>query len=1027
MVKRILQIACAVGGLLVLSQISANAQYFGQNKLPRMGADWRVFESDHFNLHFYPEEREAAVEALHLAERAYERLARIYGHEMRAKVPLILYSSQTDFQQTRAASGYIGEGTGGLTEFLKRRVIVPFTGSYGELDHVITHELSHAFQLDIISRPGFGNNVRSISWTPPLWVMEGLAEYLSTPGVDFHTDMWMRAAVLDGTLLSVEQLSRVGDIRVYRYGQSLISHIARNFGDEALGNWYRHVIRRRSLARGTEASLGYSLRALSEDWSDSLRHQHMPELVLHKDADEDARRLTDHRESLASYFIMPAISADGRQMVFVSNETLYTDLYLASALDGNHTERLIRGQREETFETLRFLKTSIEWSPARDQVALMTRIEGREELVIYDPIEKRIVAHHGFGLDEMLSPTWSPDGEEVIFAGLHNARANLYRVGIDGQGLEMLTTDRWATFQPSWSPDGRTVAFLTDQGYASAAYSPTASYWKIALLDLESGEVALLPDQVGKNINPQWFPDGRHLLYVSDRTGISNLFIRDLETGCDYQITDLITGVSGITPAGPALSLSRDGHRALFSVFEDGGYNLYAMTDPLTRIGDAEPYVAPPPEVVAVESDTLVVPPPVAELAEAGKLEEPEELEAPEIIPPPEHVPPELLPTGTVSGERPLSEWNLADLYVETTALPESLGFSEHVYKAKLSVDYASAGGLYASGYGLQAQSIIAFSDLLGDREVYLGVDVNGQLEDGNYLIAYRDLSRRPSYGLQAYQYWTGYGWNPGIAELIERRLIRGLGISWLRPISRFRRLEMGVDLVQEKRYSYTYQQGDYYYWDYEEKEIGDTYYVRPEVAWIIDSAVFGMTGPISGRRARLAAYGMFGRQNAQGVTIDYRVYRNLKQRYAFVARLVGAGEWGEDARQFVFGGPYSMRGFTDHPQWGSKVAFGNFEFRFPFIDGVLVAFPGPILIGGIRGAFFCDVGAAWDNPRHFRPIRCNGETGDCVLEDLKASFGFRASVNLGFAVLCWDLVRRSNLTRWDGKAFGELSLGMEF
>ena len=1014
--KRIGRIAGVVGGLLALNLSLAEAQYFGQNKIPSPGRNWRVLESDHFDLHFYPEEREAAIEALYLAERAYERLARIFGHEMRTKVPLILYGSQTDFQQTRAAAGNIGEGTGGLTEFLKRRVVIPFTGSYGEFDHVLTHELVHAFQIDIISRPGFGNGMRSITWTPPLWVMEGLAEYLSTPGIDFHTDMWMRAAVLDGTLLSVEQLSRVGDIRVYRYGQSLISHIARNFGDEALGNWYRNVIRRRSLVRGTEESLGFTLKGLSEDWSDSLRHEHMPELVLHQDAEEVARRLTDHSESLASLFIMPAISAAGQQMVFVSNKTLYTDLYLASALDGNRTERLIRGQREETFETLRFLKTSIEWSPAEDQIALVARMGGREGLVLYDPIEQEIVASHSFDLDEMLSPTWSPNGEELIFVGLKDARSNLYRVGADGQGLAMLTSDRWATFQPAWSPDGRYVAFLTDRGYASAAYSPTASYWKIALLDLESGEVSMLPDQVGKNINPQWFPDGRHLLYVSDRTGISNLFVRALESGADYQITDLITGVSGITSAGPALSLARNGHRAVFSVFEDGGWNIYAMRDPLARIADAVPYVppAPPIAVVVAEPDSLAAPPDVPAVAVA----------TPQVIPPPENVPPELLRD---RGERPLSEWNLADLYAETTALPESLGYSERAYQAKLSVDYATAGGLYASGYGLQAQSIIAFSDLLGDRQLFLGVDVNGQIEDGNYLLAYRNLSRRPSYGLQAYQYWTGYGWNPGLTELIERRLIRGLGISWLRPISRFRRLEMGIDLVQEKRYSYDYQEGDYLYWEYEEKEIGDTYYVRPEVAWVIDSAVFGMTGPISGRRARLAGYGMFGRQNAQGLTIDYRVYRNLKQRYAFVSRIVAAGEWGEDARQFVIGGPYSMRGFTDELQWGSKVAFGNFEFRFPFIDGVLVAFPGPILIGGIRGALFCDVGAAWDNPRHLRPIRCNDETGDCVLEDLKASFGFRASVNLGFAVLCWDLVRRSNLTRWDGKAFGELSLGMEF
>jgi len=59
-----------------------------------------------------------------MAERWYERLSRVLDHQLRGRQPLILYASQAQFQQTNAISGGIGEGTGGVTEGFKRRIVM---------------------------------------------------------------------------------------------------------------------------------------------------------------------------------------------------------------------------------------------------------------------------------------------------------------------------------------------------------------------------------------------------------------------------------------------------------------------------------------------------------------------------------------------------------------------------------------------------------------------------------------------------------------------------------------------------------------------------------------------------------------------------------------------------------------------------------------------------------------------------------------------------------------------------------------
>jgi len=374
---------------------------------------------------------------------------------------------------------------------------------------------------------------------------------------------------------------------------------------------------------------------------------------------------------------------------------------------------------------------------------------------------------------------------------------------------------------------------------------------------------------------------------------------------------------------------------------------------------------------------------------------------------------------------------DIHDLYEDTSELPDSLTCLEKPYKPHLTADLAQAGGMYSSGFGLQAQSVIVFTDILGEKNLQIAADVNGSIDEGNYLLSYTDWRKKPAVNIAGYQYWTGYGYSllPGYIEQYERSLIRGVGLSLIRPLSRYRRFEVGLDLIQEKRYFYKNPTADpwntwHYNWDVEHD---DAYFVRPQASWIFDSAIYGLTGPLSGQRTRLTGYGTFGGKSVAGGQLDHRIYLNYRQRYALAWRVVYAGEWGHDRRNYIIGGPYSMRGFTDYPLRGPNVLFSNLEFRFPFIDGFLIAWPLKILFGGIRGAIFCDVGGAWDRPSEFRATISDGNNHNYVLEDIKASFGWRTSVNLGFLILRWDLVRRSLLSRWDGPAKGEISVGAEF
>ena len=157
---------------------------------------FQVLHTDHFDVYFYPEEEQAAEQAARMAERWYARYSRFFGHELSSRQPLLLYASPAAFQQTNAIPGDLGEGTGGVTEAIKRRIVLPLGSSLAESDHVIGHELVHAFQYDVTGAGGRGPGGMPTATQMPLWFIEGMAEYLSLGPLDPNTAMWMRDAAL---------------------------------------------------------------------------------------------------------------------------------------------------------------------------------------------------------------------------------------------------------------------------------------------------------------------------------------------------------------------------------------------------------------------------------------------------------------------------------------------------------------------------------------------------------------------------------------------------------------------------------------------------------------------------------------------------------------------------------------------------------------------------------------------------------------------------------------------------------------
>ncbi len=960
---------------------AASAQYFGRNKVRYDDFDFQVLETEHFDLYYYVEEEQAARDVGRMAERWYERLSTILEHEFDERKTIVLYADDADFRQTNVVGGSIGEGTQGVTEGLKQRVVLPMASNYQETNHVLGHELVHQFQYDIATRENkFQEFVRL-----PLWVIEGFAEYLSVGRKDAVTAMWMRDAVLRNAFPTLDQLSSDRKYNEYQYGQPFWAYIGGTYGDEAASRLFRAALDT-PLDSAIVAITGLTPDSLSLDWAEAMRSNYLPlvgsralpaetvrELIENNDGvfpDSlvrlDARRVLARDVDSGDLNISPQVSPDGRYVAFMSERDLFgIDLYLADAESGQIIKKLESVGTDPHFDAIRFIESAGTWSPDGRQFAYVVFAQGNNEIALLDVESREVVRRIAVeGVGAIKDPTWSPDGRRIAFAGIKGGITDLYIVDLAGETVRQLTNDRYMDIQPVWSPDGQHLAFATDRGPGTDFDRLTFAEPRLALYNVSSGEVEVLSLFAdAKHINPQFSPDGRSLFFISNPDGYNNIYRVDLASRELFTVTNVATGVAGIADFSPAFSVAKDNGRLMYSVFEAQKYAVYAMEATETNGQPVEPI------------------PPGAEAAE--------------LLPPVD------------AFDRSVVEDYLADA---SGGLPATRAFPSHPYSPGLQLDYVSQPQIgatydpnYGNGVGVAGAISFLFSDQLSDHVVGVSVAANGTIRDIGGQAIYINRGRRLNYGAQIghIPYVQAFIGTPPEADTeaapfltryYQRTYVSEVGGIAAYPLNTTQRFEAEVSY---RRIGYDLEYDRFTVDDagniaFEGRESVPDFsapglnLAQGEIAFVGDYSYFGFSSPVRGGRYRVGVGGTVGSLDYASVTADYRHYLFLRPPgfpenfpITLAMRAVHFGRYGPDSESgrlnplylgygsLVRG--YSSGSFTSDAEYGdfidrlfgSRIAVAGAEFRLPIL-GVetfgLVNFP----YFPTELVFFADAGIAW-------------------------------------------------------------------
>lgn len=540
---------------------------FGKNKIQYRDFDWQILETKHFRIFYYAEGERIANFAAFTLEDAFEEYQSILHLHFDEKIPVIIYNGPIDFQQTNVTLNLVDEGVGGFTEIFKKRVVVPFSGSYKEFRHVLRHELVHVFQFTLFMK-GFNP---ALSLSPllriPLWVMEGSAEYFSLHW-DTKTEAYMRDLVFNDQLVPVSKLGDYGGYIIYKEGQAIYYFIEKKYGRQKIGEFFHQIAMRKELGSAIKSTFGLDLKEFDEEFTKYMKLTYYPEIKNFSLPSDREKEITNHTREGGFMNVAPTLSPDGNQLAFISDKSGYTDIYLTSG-GGGEIKKIVSGERNPSLENLHIFRPGLSFSPDGKRLVFVAQAGPKDVLHVVKVPSGKIIKTISFPVDGLYTPSWSPGGRYIAVVGIEGGKSDIFIYDLDENEIRRLTNDPYDDRDPSFSRDGKKVLFASDRNHEEGFHYGSYGVYEYNLKD---NTIMPLFQEKGDISSPLYVSDS-FVVFIGEKNGAINLFGYSKVKKSFYRVTNYFTDL-----AGP--SISAKGDKIAFSLLWKGGWDIFMIKNP---------------------------------------------------------------------------------------------------------------------------------------------------------------------------------------------------------------------------------------------------------------------------------------------------------------------------------------------------------------------------------------------------------------------------------------------------------------
>lgn len=532
--------------------------------------DWQILRTAHFDIYYDAPNRLLAEYAAKIAEYAHAKISSSLEFELTHTVPIFIYNGHNDFENSNLTFETLTEGVGGFTEVFKSRVAVPFPGSYGEFRHVLTHEITHAFQYNILYGDFWESLLmRPFMYSAPLWFMEGLAEFESQTN-DILLDLMQRDAVLNDMMPGIPELDNLSSLAGYKYffiykgGQSFLYWIAQTYGEESIGRIFKLFRSTKDINSSFQSIIGKGLQDLNREWLLFLDRKYLPAIEHERLWDQEFHFITRHFEDNSFRNSTPVWSKDGSRVMFFTDARQVSEIVSVSVAETIDRKILVSGNQDVHFEELHVNENRMSLSSNGRCMLFISKSGKSDRINLFDIKRKRLVEKITPEVDKIFSAAFSPDESDIVFSAIRNGRTDLYVYSRRTKETSRLFNDEYIDYLPFWGRDGY-IYFVSNRD--KSIWSSQYDIFRV----IPGEDPETVVSSPWKDTMPELSPNGTNLVFVSYRNGIPNLFLHNLETKNIYQLTD-------VTGAALAPSWSPDGGKIVFTLHNRLGQDVVTLS-----------------------------------------------------------------------------------------------------------------------------------------------------------------------------------------------------------------------------------------------------------------------------------------------------------------------------------------------------------------------------------------------------------------------------------------------------------------
>ena len=429
---------------------------------------WQVYKSDRFDVYYYPEEQAVIPEVVQILEQTaieYERRLEI---TLKNRIPVIIYATLKDFAQTNTTDSILDENIGGFSEMLKRRLVMPFNGDMYAFRSILRHELVHIFQYEFLyPEKSIIASLYSQMSTPPLWVIEGMAEYFSD---NWQAEglMSLRENVLSDTVIPIaledDYVFSYYGYYSYKLSQSFVQFLVKRYGEHAFIQYFKSIGRRfnRDIKDEFRNIYPISLQIASDIWLEDLKKTYWIE-AAEKPSPYDLFSVIGLKDEENASILMPVFSPNGDVVAAYSNLKDEGNILIINAITGELIDNVTAGNQDRAYDYVKIAPSNLQWHPNGEVLFAVVKETSNDAVIAFNVLTGEMTFYRFEGIDSILSIAVSDDGSKLAFSGIKGLYSNIFTYSFNDSTLTQTTNDPY--LKKSVTVNGNSIVFLTTREY----------------------------------------------------------------------------------------------------------------------------------------------------------------------------------------------------------------------------------------------------------------------------------------------------------------------------------------------------------------------------------------------------------------------------------------------------------------------------------------------------------------------------------------------------------------------------------